>query len=40
MMGVLLAAIAAIALPVIGLRARAASNSAEFKARARARLAA
>ena len=31
MMGVLLAAIAAIALPVIGLRARAASNSAEFK---------
>ena len=35
MMGVLFAAIAAVALPVIGLRARAASNSADFKAKAR-----
>ena len=35
MMGVLVAAIAAIALPVIGLRARAASNSADLKANAR-----
>ncbi|HEX5701937.1 MAG TPA: hypothetical protein VFX97_01805, partial [Pyrinomonadaceae bacterium] len=32
MMGVLVAAIAAIALPVIGLRARAASKTADFKA--------
>ncbi|HJQ69266.1 MAG TPA: hypothetical protein VKA70_09850, partial [Blastocatellia bacterium] len=35
MMGVIVAAIAAIALPVIGLRARAASNVADFRARAR-----
>ncbi len=35
MLSVLVAAIAAIALPVIGLRARAASNSANFKAAAR-----
>jgi len=35
MMAVLVAAVAALALPVIGLRARAASNSADFKAKAR-----
>ena len=35
MLAVLVAATAAIALPVIGLRARAASNSAQFKAAAR-----
>lgn len=35
MMAVLVVAVAALALPVIGLRARAASNSADFKAAAR-----